>query len=51
MEAVEMVEGEKNKVVEVIQKGYKLNDKLLKPARVKVGLGDQKEKSPTDKEE
>lgn len=39
MDAVEMVEGEKNKVVEVILKGYKLNDKILRPAKVKVGAG------------
>lgn len=39
MDAVEMVKGEKNKVVEVILKGYKLNGKILRPAKVKVGTG------------
>ncbi len=37
MEAVEVIEGEQNRVVEVVQNGYLLNGKLLKPARVKVG--------------
>jgi molecular chaperone GrpE len=37
MEAVEMVEGTPGKVVEVELKGYKLKDKLIRPARVKVG--------------
>lgn len=39
MEAIEMVKGEKNKVVEVVLKGYKLNKKVLRPAKVKVGAG------------
>lgn len=39
MDAVEMVKGEKNRVVEVILKGYKLNDQVLRPAKVKVGIG------------
>lgn len=39
MDAVEMVEGERNKVIEVVLKGYKLNDKVLRPAKVKVGGG------------
>lgn len=38
-EAVEMVPGEKNKVVEVLQKGYRYQDKLLRPAKVNVGMG------------
>lgn len=50
MEAVEMVPGEKNKVIGVLQKGYLLKDRLLRPAKVNVGLGDQKKKSP-EKEE
>jgi molecular chaperone GrpE len=37
MEAIETVDGPKNKVVEVINKGYMLKNKLLRPARVKVG--------------
>ena len=42
MEALEIVAGEKNKVVETVSKGYLLNNKLLRPAVVKVGNG-QKE--------
>lgn len=37
MEAIEMVEGETNKVIETVQKGYKLRDRVLRPAKVKVG--------------
>ncbi|MBI4091275.1 nucleotide exchange factor GrpE [candidate division WWE3 bacterium] len=37
MEAVEVVEGGDNKVMQVVVKGYKMNDKILRPARVKVG--------------
>lgn len=39
MEAIEQVEGEKDKVVEVLSPGYKIADKILRPARVKVGRG------------
>ena len=39
MEAVEIVDGPANKVTEVLQKGYILKQKLLRPARVKVGNG------------
>ena len=42
MEALEIVQGEKNKVVETVSKGYLLNNKLIRPAVVKVGNG-QKE--------
>jgi molecular chaperone GrpE len=42
MEAVESVEGEKGKVIETTRKGYALNGKLLRPAQVKVGSGEQK---------
>jgi molecular chaperone GrpE len=37
MEAIELVDGPENKVVEVINKGYLFKNKLLRPARVKVG--------------
>jgi len=38
-EAVEMIsnEEEKNKIVEVVQSGYKIQDKIIRPAKVKVG--------------
>ena len=42
MEAVETVEGPKGKVAEVVLKGYKLNGKILRPAKVKVGSGELK---------
>lgn len=37
MEAVEVIRGPKNKVVEVVLNGYLLNDIILRPAKVKVG--------------
>lgn len=37
MDAVEMVTGSKNKVIEVVLKGYQLSDRVLRPAKVKVG--------------
>lgn len=40
MEAIELVEGSKDKVVKVHEKGYSLNGKLLRPAKVDVGLGE-----------
>jgi len=39
MDAIEMGAGEKNKVIGVIMKGYELNGKVLRPAKVKVGAG------------
>ena len=36
-EAVDTREGEDGKILEVVEKGYKLNGKILKPARVVVG--------------
>lgn len=38
-EAVLEVEGEEGKVIEAIQKGYKLHDRVLRPTMVKVGRG------------
>lgn len=37
MEAVEMQKGEKNKVLKTYQKGYLINGKLIRPAKVVVG--------------
>lgn len=37
MEAVGTVEGEENKVAELVRKGYKLNGQVIRPAQVKVG--------------
>ena len=39
MDAVEVVGGPKNKVAEVVLKGYRLGDRVLHPAKVKVGKG------------
>lgn len=39
MDAVEIGPGLKNKVIEVILKGYFLNSEVLRPAKVKVGGG------------
>ena len=36
-EAVDVVEGDENKVAEVVKKGYLYNDKVIRPAKVKVG--------------
>jgi molecular chaperone GrpE len=41
MDCVELVSGPKNKVVEVVLKGYFLNGKVLRPAKVRVGQGDK----------
>lgn len=37
MDCVELVDGPKDKVVSVSQKGYWLKDKVIRPAKVKVG--------------
>jgi len=44
MDCAEVVKGSKNIIVEVVNKGYKLNGQVLRPARVKVGQGDLKRK-------
>lgn len=36
-ECIEVVKGEENKVVEVLEKGFKLGEKIIKAAKVKVG--------------
>ncbi|MBI2303998.1 MAG: nucleotide exchange factor GrpE [Chloroflexi bacterium] len=38
-EAVMFEEGEEGKVIEELQKGYKLHDRVIRPAMVKVGRG------------
>jgi molecular chaperone GrpE len=40
MDCVELVKGPKNKIVAVVQKGYTLKGKIVRPAKVKVGKGD-----------
>jgi len=44
MEAVEIVKGQKNKVIEVVFPGFKIEDKVLRPAKVKVGEGGKSSK-------
>lgn len=44
MDCVEVVKGPKDIVVEIVNKGYKLNGQVLRPAKVKVGQGSQKRK-------
>lgn len=41
MDCVEVTPGQKNKVIETITKGYFLFDKVLRPAKVKVGSGEK----------
>lgn len=36
-EAVAEIEGEEGKVIEIVQKGYLLDDQVIRPVRVKVG--------------
>ena len=45
MEAIEMVNGPKNRVVEVVNKGYLLNNKVLRVAKVKVGNRENKKEN------
>jgi molecular chaperone GrpE len=44
MECCELVQGEEEKIIEETRSGYKLNDKLLRCAQVKVGKKMQGEK-------
>lgn len=39
MEGMEQVPGEANQVVEVVTEGYRIGDRILRPAKVKVGNG------------
>lgn len=43
MDAIEKIPGPNNKVIEVLQKGYMFKGKILRPARVKVGDGSDKD--------
>jgi molecular chaperone GrpE len=43
-EAVTQGEGEEGKVIEELQKGYKLHDRVIRPALVVVGKGKEEEK-------
>jgi molecular chaperone GrpE len=51
-EAVMYGEGEEGKVVAEVQRGYKLHDRVLRPAMVVVGKGkEKKEEKPTEGKE
>lgn len=41
MDCIEVVPGKKDAVVETVSKGYLLFDKVLRPAKVKVGSGEK----------
>lgn len=41
MDCIEVVPGKKDQVVETLSKGYFLFDKVLRPAKVKVGSGEK----------
>ncbi len=43
MDCSEITEGPKNKVVSVIEKGYRIEKKVIRPAKVKVGGGKKKD--------
>jgi len=36
-EAIEVVAGEKDQVVEIVAKGYRIGDRIIRPVKVKVG--------------
>ncbi|MCH8007710.1 MAG: nucleotide exchange factor GrpE [Chloroflexi bacterium] len=50
-EAISEVDGEEGKVVSVVQKGYKLGDRVIRPAMVVVGKGGGEQKEPANGEE
>ncbi len=50
-EAVDIRAGEDNKILEVARKGYKLNEKVVRPAQVVVGKSDLKSQNQEIKEE
>ena len=39
MDCIEVVKGPRNKVVETVSRGYTVNGKVIRPAKVKVGKG------------
>ena len=41
MDCIEVVPGQKDQVIETLNKGYFLFDKVLRPAKVKVGSGEK----------
>jgi molecular chaperone GrpE len=51
MEAITCGKGKKDIVLMELEKGYKLYDKVIRPAKVIVGSGDEESNEETDKEE
>ena len=51
MECVGQAEGEVNKVVKIVQKGYKMHDTILRPARVEVGAGQNEQTNKSSNEQ
>ncbi len=49
-EAVAHAEGEENKVISEVQRGYLLHDRVLRPAMVVVGKGGESEENETEGE-
>lgn len=47
MEAVQLLPGEKEQVVQVLEAGIRRGEKLLRPARVAVGIGTSETQSPS----
>ena len=43
MEAIDRVKGKLNQVIQVLSKGYTLNSRVVRPAKVTVGKGDKHE--------
>lgn len=50
MDAVTTVKGKKNMVVLELEKGYKLQDRVIRPARVAVGNGEEEEEEASSAE-
>jgi molecular chaperone GrpE len=51
MEAMSCARGKKDIVVQELEKGYKLQDKVIRPAKVIVGTGEEENQEKADKEE
>ena len=51
MQAVDTVEGEDGKITKVYMKGYKLHDRIIRPANVQVGVAHKEEKNNLDAQE
>ncbi len=49
-ESISEAEGEEGKVISVVQKGYKLGDRVIRPAMVIVGNGGGEDKEPAEGE-